>query len=62
MVLFMSRGEIPYWVYKRDTSDIQSSHYDEISSLNDKIKNLEEENRKLRERVKELESKLEIQK
>ena len=58
----MSRGDIPYWVYKRDTSDIQSSNYGEIRSLNDKIKNLEEENRRLREKVKELEDKLEVQK
>jgi len=65
----MSRGEIPYWVYQRDTSNLQTSHYQEITLLNDKIKKLEEENKKLkeenlllREKVKELETKLEVQK
>ena len=35
LVISMSRGEIPYWVYQMDTSNIQSSHYEEIRTLND---------------------------
>lgn len=65
----MSRGEIPYWVYQRDTSNMQSSHYQEITLLTDRIKELEgeikklkEENRVLGERVKELQDKLAVQK